>query len=50
MISTMNTDHVAVNEFTTRSIDIMKAKRQVRKITVWSDGKASQYKVRTHSC
>ena len=46
----INHDHSAVHEFTTRSIEIIEAKRAVRKITMWSDGKASQYKVRTHLC
>ena len=38
-------DHGAVNEFTLRSLDLIRQKISVKKLTMWSDGAGSQYKV-----
>ena len=38
-------DHHAVREFTHRSIELLRTKIAIRKLTIWSDGAASQYKV-----
>ena len=37
-------DHGAVNEFTLRSLELIQKKMRVSKLTMWSDGAASQYK------
>ena len=41
----INHDHHAVEEFTRRSLAIMKGKMALKSVTIWSDGCASQYKV-----
>ena len=38
-------DHKAVQEFTVRSLEFMKKELKIKKLTIWSDGAASQYKV-----
>jgi len=38
-------DHQAVNDFTKRSIAILSKKLEIKKITIWSDDAAGQYKV-----
>ncbi len=42
-------DFKAVQEFTVRSLMIMKQKMTVTKLTMWSDGAASQYKINLSS-
>ncbi|RUS71032.1 hypothetical protein EGW08_021203 [Elysia chlorotica] len=36
-------DHHAVQDFTHRSIDILRQKMSIKKLTIWRDGAASQY-------
>ncbi|KAG1662104.1 hypothetical protein GQR58_021113 [Nymphon striatum] len=37
-------DHQAVKEFTLRALELLKQKIVISKVTIWSDGAASQYK------
>jgi len=38
-------DHQAVQEFTRLSLELLRKKLTIKKLTIWSDGAASQYKV-----
>ena len=38
-------DHFAVNTFTHKTLEVLSKKIMIKKVTLWSDGAASQYKV-----